>query len=213
VKSPQKAKSAQKSAPKSVPKSAPKSATKSAPKSAQKSAVPRKAAKSAKAAPAKKPKSTLKTSPKSPPAPKPNGYTLGPPTTPASSVTSAPDNVKKAAPEDSLRFALEAARLAVADKCQNVVLLDVKGLSPVTDYLVLATGTSGRQMASTADEIIQLGKDTDFRPLSSSGRQSETWICVDFVDVLLHLFNADSRQYYDLESLWGDAKRVEFAEK
>jgi ribosome-associated protein len=118
--------------------------------------------------------------------------------------------VSKSTPEASLAFAIELARLVVADKCQNVVLLDVRGLSPVTDYLVLATGTSGRQMRSTADESIQLGKDSGFAPLSSSGLDSETWICVDFVDVLLHLFNEDSRQYYDLESLWGDAKRVDF---
>lgn len=130
---------------------------------------------------------------------------LGPP--PLAQV--APANHKKAKPEASLAFALEVAKLAKADKCQNVVLLDVKGLSPVTDYLVLATGTSGRQMQSTADEIITMGKENDFRPLSSSGRESETWICVDFVDVLLHLFNEESRQYYDLEGLWGDAKRVE----
>lgn len=109
----------------------------------------------------------------------------------------------------SLAFAIEVAKLAKADKCYNVAVLDVKGLSPVTDYLVLATGTSGRQMRSTADDAIELGKESNFSPLSSSGLEGETWICVDFVDVLLHLFNEDSRSYYDLESLWGDAKRVE----
>lgn len=82
-------------------------------------------------------------------------------------------------------------------------------MSPVTDYLVLASGTSGRQMRSTADDAIQMGKKTEFRPLSAS-LDSETWILVDFVNVLLHVFSGESRSYYDLEGLWGDAKPVEF---
>ncbi|MFN4242349.1 MAG: ribosome silencing factor [Tepidisphaerales bacterium] len=89
-----------------------------------------------------------------------------------------------------------------------MVILDVSGLSPVTDYLVIATGTSGRQMRSAADDLIELGEQAGFAPLSASGLDSDTWVCVDFVDVLLHIFSADARQYYDLESLWGDATRV-----
>lgn len=63
-------------------------------------------------------------------------------------------------------------------------------------------------MRSTADDIIELGKSSSFAPLSASGLDSETWVCVDFVHVLLHIFSPDARQYYDLESLWGDAKRI-----
>lgn len=111
--------------------------------------------------------------------------------------------------DKSLAFALDVARTARDSKCSNVTVLDVRGLSPITDYLVLATGTSGRQMRSTADDVIDLGRTRDFNPLSSSGLEGETWVCVDFVDVLFHLFNPDSRQYYDLESLWGDARKVE----
>lgn len=110
----------------------------------------------------------------------------------------------------SQAFAVELAKLAVSDKCNDVKVLDVRGLSPVTDFLVLATGSSGRQMRSSADDAVEFGKDTGYRPLSSSGLEGETWICVDFVDVLFHVFSPDSRSYYDLESLWGDAKNVAF---
>jgi ribosome-associated protein len=116
----------------------------------------------------------------------------------------------KVSPDKSLAFATNVAKMAVADKCHQVTILDVRGISPITDYLVLATGTSGRQMRGTADDCIQLGKDHAFRPLSSSGLDGEIWICVDFVHVLLHIFSTESRQYYDLDGLWGDAKHVDF---
>ena len=83
-------------------------------------------------------------------------------------------------------------------------------LSPVTDYFVLATGTSDRQMRSVADEIAEFGEGRDFKPLSISGLEGGSWILVDFVDVVLHVFSGEARQFYDLDSLWGDAKRVEW---
>lgn len=111
--------------------------------------------------------------------------------------------------EASRQLAIDIARLALADKCTDVVVLDVKGLSPVTDFLVLATGTSGRQMRSAADDVAQLAKERGYPPLSTSGLEGEVWICVDFVDVLFHVFGGESRSYYDLDGLWGDARRVE----
>jgi ribosome-associated protein len=111
----------------------------------------------------------------------------------------------------ALKFAVEVAKLAVADKCRDVVVLDVRGLSPVTDFQVIASATSGRQMKTAADDAIELGRTIEFPPLSTTGTDGENWVCVDFVDVVLHVFSTDSRQYYDLESLWGDAKRVEIA--
>jgi ribosome-associated protein len=91
-----------------------------------------------------------------------------------------------------------------------VVVLDVAGLSPVCDFFVIATGTSPRQMRTVADEIIELAETQKFNPLGESGLDSTTWVLVDCIDVIIHLFNDDSRRYYDLENLWGDAKRVEW---
>jgi ribosome-associated protein len=112
------------------------------------------------------------------------------------------------------RFAVEAARLAANTRCHNVVVLDVSGLSPVCDYFVIATGTSPRQMRTVADDVIELAEAQRFPPLSESGRDgSGTWILVDCVDVIVHLFGEEARQYYDLDNLWGDAKRVEWQQE
>ena len=93
-----------------------------------------------------------------------------------------------------------------------MVVLDVGGLSPVCDFFVIATGTSPRQMRTVADDVIELGATHNFKPLSESGLDSATWVLVDCVDVIVHLFNDDSRRYYDLDNLWGDAKPVEWQE-
>lgn len=112
--------------------------------------------------------------------------------------------------EAAKAFAVEAARLAANTRCHQVVVLDVRDLSPVTDFFVLATGTSARQMRTVVDEIDELGASRDFKPLSRSGYEGETWILTDFVDVIVHVFNDEARHYYDLDSLWGDAKLVEW---
>ena len=111
------------------------------------------------------------------------------------------------------KFAIEAALISPVcpTHCQRVVILDVAGLSPVTDFFVIATGTSPRQMRSVCDEIEELGQQTGFTALTRSGYEGDQWICVDFVDVLLHVFSAEARQFYDLDNLWGDAKIVEWS--
>jgi ribosome-associated protein len=108
------------------------------------------------------------------------------------------------------QFAVEAARLAADTHCHSVVVLDVRGISPVTDFFILATGTSPRQMRSVADEIAELGQKHSYAPLSTNGYEGHAWILVDFVDVVLHIFSGDARTYYDLDNLWGDAQRVEW---
>lgn len=112
--------------------------------------------------------------------------------------------------ESARKFAIDAARHAANTRCNNVVVLDVRGLSPVCDYFVLATGTSARQMRTVADEVAELGEKQNFAPLGASGLDSQSWMLVDFVDVLLHVFSDEAREYYDLDNLWGDAKRVDW---
>jgi ribosome-associated protein len=107
-------------------------------------------------------------------------------------------------------FAIEAARLAANTHCSNVVVLDVRNLSPITDYFVLATGTSARQMRTVCDEAAELGEKMNYKPLSTSGYEGEQWILSDFFHVILHLFNNESRSFYDLDNLWGDAPQVDW---
>lgn len=92
------------------------------------------------------------------------------------------------------------------------MVLDVRGISQVTDFFVIATGTTPRQMRSVCDDIEELGRPKGFESLSRSGYEGENWILADFVDVVVHLFNQDARQYYDLDNLWGDARTVPWKE-
>src|SRR5438105_10428554 len=99
-------------------------------------------------------------------------------------------------------FAVEAARLAANTRCHNVVLLDVRGISPVTDYMVLATGTSPRQMRTVCDDVAEMAQQRGEKPLGEDVAQSESWMLIDFVDVVVHVFSAEARQFYDLDGLW-----------
>ncbi|MDX9912121.1 MAG: ribosome silencing factor [Phycisphaerales bacterium] len=112
--------------------------------------------------------------------------------------------------ERARAFAIEAARMCRDDKCSDVVLLDVRELSQITDFLVIASGTSDRQMRSVLHHIEELGKDQSFPAARSSADDRGTWLLADFVDVVVHLFEPNTRAHYDLEMLWGDAPRLEW---
>jgi ribosome-associated protein len=104
---------------------------------------------------------------------------------------------------------VESARLLSQTHCHNVIVLDVSGISPVTDFLVLGTGTSPIQMKSACDEVVEMGEPRGFHSLTRAG-DSGTWTCIDLVDVVIHVFNHESRVYYDLDNLWGDARKIEW---
>lgn len=89
-------------------------------------------------------------------------------------------------------------------------MLDVRNISPVCDYMIVATGTSARQMHTVAQELSEFGGSHKYRPYATSGEEGETWICIDFIHVIVHLFNQESRMYYDLDGLWGDAPKVDW---
>ena len=107
-------------------------------------------------------------------------------------------------------FVIEAARLLADRHCQDVVLLDVRGLSQVCDYVLIGSGTRDRQMKSLAEELEDLGGANDNPVFRSSQDSSVTWIVIDFVDLVAHLFEPDQRAYYDLEGLWSDAESVDW---
>ncbi len=107
-----------------------------------------------------------------------------------------------------LKFAIDLARLADQTRCHNVVLLDLRQKSPVTKFFLLATGTSDRQRRTVGDELIAHGKLNGFPAWRSNGYETAKWIVVDFIDVVAHIFEEASRNFYDLEMLWGDCPRV-----
>ena len=106
------------------------------------------------------------------------------------------------------QYAIELARIAHDNKAEDVVVIDLRGISQVMDFAVIATGTSDRQMRSTADAVIQYGKKLGQRPYGFAGYEAAVWIVVDYVDVVLNVFGRTYRDYYDLELLWGDAPRL-----
>ena len=112
---------------------------------------------------------------------------------------------------DPATFAAEAGRLLAERHCEDVVLLDVVGLSQVCDFVLIATGTSDRQMKSVAAEIATMGSEINFPAFRKNIDTGATWIVVDFITVVVHLFEPERRAYYDLEDLWSDSKRVEIS--
>jgi ribosome-associated protein len=110
---------------------------------------------------------------------------------------------------DSRKLALLCREFADNKKAEDIVILDVRKLSSVTDYFVIASGTSEPHLRAIVDEITdQLRDGHDIRPLRRDGTVHGAWVVMDFFDVIVHVMRADAREHYDLESLWGDAKTV-----
>ena len=114
----------------------------------------------------------------------------------------------KKANSEARAFALAAAEVAAGRHCTDIVVLDLKGKSPATDYFVIVTGTSDRQMRTVADEICQAAREQGLERFGRAGYDQARWILLDFVDVVIHIFDSEYRDYYDLELLWGDAERL-----
>ncbi|MBU6277557.1 MAG: ribosome silencing factor [Planctomycetes bacterium] len=109
----------------------------------------------------------------------------------------------------SRALALAAARIAEETRGTDVCVLDLRGLTPVFDYFVVATGASRRQLHAMADEIEKVvGHDLHDHKRGGEGYEEGRWIVLDYGDVVVHLFDADARGYWDIEHLWSDARRV-----
>ena len=110
---------------------------------------------------------------------------------------------------DSRKLALLCRELADNKKAEDIVILDVRELSSVTDYFVIASGTSEPHLRAIVDEIIdKLRDEHHLRPKSVDGALRTAWVVLDFFDVIVHVMRGDVRERYDLETLWGDAPRV-----
>ena len=89
-------------------------------------------------------------------------------------------------------------------KGRNIVGLDVRKLTGMTDYMVIATGTSNRHVKALAENVREELRQRDVRPLGMEGESAAEWVLVDFGDVVLHVMLAEARKFYDLERLWSD---------
>ena len=110
---------------------------------------------------------------------------------------------------DSKKLAQLCREFADNKKAENIVILDVRKLSSVTDFFVITSGTSEPHLRAIVEEITgQLRDEHGLRPLRRDGTVHGAWVVLDFFDVIVHVMRADVRERYDLESLWGDAARV-----
>jgi ribosome-associated protein len=112
--------------------------------------------------------------------------------------------------EAARTFAIDAARLMAEDRCEDILILDLRGISPICDYFVIGTGTSDRQMRAVADHVEAMAKARNEKPFGVAGYEEGGWIVIDYVDVVIHLFAGEQRAYYNLETLWGDSPRVKW---
>ena len=95
-------------------------------------------------------------------------------------------------------------------KAVNMIALDLREIASFTEFFVIASGTNTRQVQAIADEINeQLKKQLQRRPVRIEGYNSAEWVLLDYGDFVVHLFDKDARDFYDLERLWRDAKRVD----
>lgn len=110
---------------------------------------------------------------------------------------------------DVAAFATAMAVAAAEKKGIDLAILDMRGLVSYTDMLVLVSGTNPRQVRAIADHVVKQARDNHgVRAVSVEGTESARWVLVDLSDVVVHVFDQSMRGYYDLDTLWGDAKRL-----
>jgi ribosome-associated protein len=110
---------------------------------------------------------------------------------------------------DSRKLASLCRELADNRKAENIVILDVRKLSSITDYFVICTGTSEPHLRAIVNEIRDhLEEDHQLTPRGMDGSINTAWVVMDYFDVIVHVMRADVRELYNLEDLWGDAPRV-----
>ena len=95
-------------------------------------------------------------------------------------------------------------------KAEDLLLLDLRDVSDVADFFLLATGTSDMHIKSLADDLVDRLQASGERPWHVEGLEQRRWVLIDLVHVVIHLFSPDAREFYSLERLWGDAKSMTF---
>ena len=103
---------------------------------------------------------------------------------------------------------MTAARAAAEKKASDVVVLDVRELIVITDYFVIASGGTERQVRTIAEEVEHALAVKGLKPVRREGLQQGRWALIDFVDIVVHVFTTEERDYYELERLWKDAPRT-----
>jgi ribosome-associated protein len=118
----------------------------------------------------------------------------------------------KKRPIDSEKLARLCAHFAAEKKAENLVAIDLRGISSFTDFFVICSGTSEPHLKAIAGELRdRLKQDHGVKPLAVDGFPTSQWIVADYSDVVVHIFHTDKRAFYSLEDLWSDAPRLKLA--
>ena len=110
----------------------------------------------------------------------------------------------------SLEQAIQCARIGDDNKARDILILDLRGITPIFDFFVVMTGASRRQIHTLAEECDAFMHGEGEKRLSIQGYQASRWIVQDYGDVVVHVFDQESRSFYALEELWADAPRVDW---
>jgi ribosome-associated protein len=107
----------------------------------------------------------------------------------------------------------QAVKAALDKKASDVVVLDLRGTSAFTDFFVLCSGLNQRQVKAIADAIEETLRAAKIRPAHIEGYDRAEWVLMDFFSFIVHVFTPQTRQFYSLERLWGDAERIEVTDE
>lgn len=113
---------------------------------------------------------------------------------------------------DSYSLAKTIANLTLEKKAHDVSLIELKEVASFTDYFVICSADSDTQVKAIADFVLDELREKDIHVWRSEGYESLNWVLLDFVDVVCHVFHKDTRSYYNIEKIWGDAKREEITD-
>ena len=112
--------------------------------------------------------------------------------------------------EKALHQACLCAQLAEDNRGTDTLVLDLTQITPIMDYFIVTTGTSGRQMRALSDHIDNFLEEQGVRRIGMEGKDNANWILYDYGDIVVHVFSPEARQLYDLEHLWADAPQVDW---
>lgn len=107
--------------------------------------------------------------------------------------------------------ALLAAEAASEKKAEDIVILEVSTLIGITDFFVIASGNNERQVSTIVDEVEERLRKAGHKPYRREGEREQRWVLLDYLDIVVHVFHKEEREFYELERLWKDAARVPFS--
>ena len=111
---------------------------------------------------------------------------------------------------DSREIAVAAAQAASDKKAHDILVLDMRDVFNITDYFVICSGKTDRQVGSILETVQERLAAEGIKPVRREGEQHKRWVLLDYVDIVVHIFRQEERQYYEIERLWKDAPVVEW---